>query len=499
MNRRASSGSVCFSMFYFNLYILKSPQAPILNSELSRSSHAALLFTSQMSSLATAKTMLSEDESIFDLTGPREMLTKEMAIEYFGVIKHPEKVHKICFSTKSFGDDAAEIAASAIVKMTNLKVADLSDFIAGRETSIGLRVLNKVSTALAATQLVELDLSENALGPRGVESCRPLLASKDTLESLSFCNDGLSAEAMEIIQRLLLFRGTDNPTRLKTLRFHNNMSGSGGAVAISKVLEQSPLLEHFELSSTRCGREGGLCLCKALGNCPNLKSVNVCDNTFGAEGGEVLAQSLIGKTSLEILKVGDVTLEDQGTHAILKILSDSRATSALRILSLEANDITFEGLQCLQDVFRRQTKLERLILDDNCDLGSRGALRVSRALKFASALNTLSMKSCDLKRAGAVAIVESLKPRKETSGQTLTVLLDENRISEEGVTLINDMFATDLQGSAVLGPLDDNDDEASEDEEFDDDDVEADVSAENASAAANVEDDIAGTLDKLSL
>ena len=182
--------------------------------------------------------MLSEDESIFDLTGPREMLTKEMAVEYFGVIKNPENVHKICFSTKSFGEDAAEIAASAIVKMTNLKVADLSDFIAGRETSIGLRVLNMISTALASTQLVELDLSENALGPRGVESCRPLLSSKDTLESLSFCNDGLSAEAMEIISDLLLFRGTDSPTRLKTLRFHNNMSGSGCLLYTSDAADE---------------------------------------------------------------------------------------------------------------------------------------------------------------------------------------------------------------------------------------------------------------------
>ena len=201
--------------------------------------------------------LLSDDGKCFNLTGAREMLTKELSEKYFSAIKEPEKIEKICLSTKSFGDEAADVASEVIAKMTSLKIADLSDFIAGRETSIGLSVLNKISTALAATQLVELDLSENALGPRGIESCRPLLASKETLQRLSFCNDGLSAEAMESIRDLLLFRGVDQPTSLKSLRFHNNMSGSGGAIAIAKVVEQSPLLERFELSSTRCGRDGG--------------------------------------------------------------------------------------------------------------------------------------------------------------------------------------------------------------------------------------------------
>ena len=100
----------------------------------------------------------------FSLQGDREMLTAETTAGYFSKIDNPEHIHKIVFSTKSFDVASAKIAAGYIEKMTNLKIADLSDFIAGRETSIGLEVLNIISTALSKTKLVELDLSENALG-----------------------------------------------------------------------------------------------------------------------------------------------------------------------------------------------------------------------------------------------------------------------------------------------------------------------------------------------
>ena len=443
----------------------------------------------------TVSTLLSVDGSVFDLTGKREMLTKELCEKYFSVIEDPTKIEKICLSTKSFGNDAADIAAEVIAKMTNLKIADLSDFIAGRETSVGLSVLNKISTALAATQLVELDLSENALGPRGIESCRPLLASKETLQRLSFCNDGLSAEAMESIRDLLLFRGADKPTSLKSLRFHNNMSGSGGGIAIAKVVEQSPLLESFELSSTRCGREGGVCLSKALAKCPKLKSVNLSDNTFGAECGEILGNSMKGKLDLEVFKAGDISLEDEGCSALLKAFCDSSTSNKLELFSLEANDITVEGLENLGAFFRSQAKLSTLQLDDNCELGSRGALRIARALKHTKSLTNLSLKACDIKRKGAIAIAEAIVNNKDNFVSTLTLLLDENRISSAGMKLVLEMFKTSLSGIATFGPTEENDDEASDDEEFDDDDIQADERAESKTLT----DDLSGALDKLAL
>lgn len=46
----------------------------------------------------------------------------------------------------------------------------------------------------------------------------------------------------------------------KTLHFYNNMSGSGGAAAIAKVLRECNSLKDFRFSATRSSSDGCLAL-----------------------------------------------------------------------------------------------------------------------------------------------------------------------------------------------------------------------------------------------
>ena len=59
--------------------------------------------------------------------------------------------------------------------------------------------LAALGDALAGVQLREIDLSDNAVGPKGVEACRAFLANQLALERLLFCNCGISAEAADIV------------------------------------------------------------------------------------------------------------------------------------------------------------------------------------------------------------------------------------------------------------------------------------------------------------
>ena len=441
-----------------------------------------------MATLVNNNNNNNDNTTTFSLVGTREMLTAETTTKYFATIKNPETINKIIFSTKSFDVDSAKIASTYIEKMVNLKIADLSDFIAGRETSIGLEVLNIISTALSKTKLVELDVSENALGPRGIEACKPLLASKETLARISFCNDGLSAEACESIRDLLLFRGENMPTSLTHLRFHNNMSGSGGAIAIADVVKNSPSLQLFELSSTRCGRDGGETLCSAFEFCPNIESINVGDNTFGIESGKILAQVLKNKTKLKYLKVSDIGLEDEGMSALLLSLGTEKCTNLIE-LDISCNDLTYEGLLSLGLVFRNNLQLEKLILDDN-EIGSRGSMRVARAIeKNSKKLNHLAMMTCDIKRNGVNAICDvflnnnkkddnSNDNNNNDNNDKTKVLLNGNRISSESMALIQDQYIKSMESFVEFGSFSDNDSEASDDEEYEDDDITNDIKTE---------------------
>ena len=48
--------------------------------------------------------------------------------------------------------------------------------------------------------LAHVDVSENAMGPDGVEACRPAIEGKEGLRALFMCNNGLSEAAMETVR-----------------------------------------------------------------------------------------------------------------------------------------------------------------------------------------------------------------------------------------------------------------------------------------------------------
>ena len=86
---------------------------------------------------------------------------------------------QIKFSTKSFGIEAAEVAARAIENVaSSLTHADISDIIAGRPEKEVLVALQIISQSLAKTKLKALDLSDNALGQKGIIACTQAFAQQ---------------------------------------------------------------------------------------------------------------------------------------------------------------------------------------------------------------------------------------------------------------------------------------------------------------------------------
>lgn len=87
----------------------------------------------------------------------------------------------ICLSNKSFDNGAATVIAEYIESLNDIKIADISDIIAGRPTEEALKTLAIICSSLKKFELVEVNVSENALGPKGVEACKSILMG-DKLE-----------------------------------------------------------------------------------------------------------------------------------------------------------------------------------------------------------------------------------------------------------------------------------------------------------------------------
>ncbi|KAL6214711.1 hypothetical protein ACLB2K_014143 [Fragaria x ananassa] len=399
---------------------------------------------------------ISVVESVFDISGGRRsFIDAEEAEELFKPLReHGNSYTKICLSNRSFGLDAANVAVPILSSIKHqLKEVDLSDFIAGRSETEAIEVMNLFSSALEGCVLRYLNLSDNAMGEKGVNAFESLLSSQSKLEELYLMNDGISEEAARAVSKFI-----PSTKKLRVLHFHNNMTGDEGAMSISDIVKRSPVLEDFRCSSTRVGSEGGVALAEALGTCTHLKKLDLRDNMFGVESGVALSKVISAFTDLTEVYLSYLNLEDEGTEALANSLKDS--APSLEVLELAGNDITPKSTAALASCIGAKQFLTRLILSEN-ELKDEGAILISKALAESHVqLTEVDLSSNSIRRAGARLLAQAVvnKPGFKSLN------INGNFISDEGIDEVVDMFKNSPH---LLGPLDENDPEGEDLDEED--------------------------------
>lgn len=391
---------------------------------------------------------------MFDISkGARSFIEAKEAEETLEPLKEPGNSYtKICFSNRSFGLEAARVAEPILASIKNqLKEVDLSDFIAGRPEAEALEVMNIFSTALEGSILKSLNLSNNALGEKGVRAFGALLRSQSCLEELHLMNNGISEEAAEAVCELIPLT-----EKLRVLQFHNNMTGDKGALAISKVVKRSPLLEDFRCSSTRVGSEGGVALSEALDTCTHLKKLDLRDNMFGVEAGVALSKALSKYAGLTEVYLSYLNLEDEGAMAIARALKES--APSLEVLDMAGNDITAEAAPIVAACIAEKQHLTKLNLAEN-ELKDEGAIQISKVLEESHLqLKEVDMSINSIRRAGARVLARVVVQKPEFK----FLNIDGNFISDEGIDEVKEMFE---KFPDRLGSFDENDPEGGDDEE----------------------------------
>ncbi|XP_059458434.1 RAN GTPase-activating protein 2 [Corylus avellana] len=389
-------------------------------------------------------------ETLFDIsTGQRAFIEADEAEKLLRPLKEPGNSYtKMCFSNRSFGLGAARVAEPILVSLKDqLKEVDLSDFIAGRPEVEALEVMNIFSAALEGSVLKSLNLSNNALGEKGVRAFGALLKSQTCLEELYLMNDGISVEAAQAVCELI-----PSTEKLRILQFHNNMTGDQGALAISEVVKRSPLLEDFRCSSTRIGSEGGVTLSEALKTCTHLKKLDLRDNMFGVEGGVALSKALSNHADLSEVYLSYLNLEDEGSIAIANVLKET--APSLEVLEMAGNDITADAAPVIATCIVAKQLLTKLNLAEN-ELKDEGAIQISKALEGHPQLKEVDL-SCNLiRRAGARVLAQMVVQKPEFK----LLNINGNFISDEGIDEVNDIFK---KSPDLLGALDENDPEGEE-------------------------------------
>lgn len=409
-------------------------------------------------SMGGGKPAVADVSGVFDLSsGTREVLNKERAETVLKpLLAAGASFVKVKLSGQSFGADSSEVAAAALANnAATLKDADLSDVIAGRPEAEALIALKKVLDGLMTTKLDSLDLSDNALGEKGVRAAGDLLKAQPGLKSLTFCNDGISKEAAAAIAEIL-----PAPQNLQKLHFFNNMSGDEGAFAIANVLARSTSMQDFRMSSTRVMEKGGLALAQAIGAGSKLVKIDLKDNTLGEIGGKALAKVLRNHPNLKHVILSETAIGNKGAIALVKALSET--APHLEVLELACNDITTSGASKMAPFLMAMKRLTKVVLAEN-EINERGTLAIASALTASGApLQELDFYQCGVRRLGAQTLA---KLASEKGLRTLG--LNGNMIPAEALEVI-----VEALGEEVLGELDENDEDDDGDDEEDDDDDE---------------------------
>lgn len=389
-------------------------------------------------------------------------------------------ITKVVLSGKSYTVDAADVIADFIRDVApNVKIAILSDIIASRPEEEGLAVLKIICYSFFHSALEEVDLSDNALGSKGISACDSVLSfQKWSLKKLSLCNNGLSATAMQEVADILC--GNDDETdnsnnicsRLTSINFFNNMSGNGGCSAFARILSKCTTnLTHVRFSSTRAGNEGSMIIASALEGLGesliNIEYLDLMDNSFKSNGGAVLARALRLCPNLKYLNLRDCILDDDATGFICHAIWAGDAP--LEFLDVSGNELTKKSAKYIADIMEEGIggTLKVLHCEEN-ELTSRGVSYIADKLPPGIQEIRLGFNECG--SIGAQALIKRYSSDNINFSDLKLIHLDGNMFPDNNVQLLQETFGD------LLPEMEDNDDEddidADLEDESDDDDEE---------------------------
>jgi len=397
-------------------------------------------------SMEGASLVLGGEREFYDEAAAKAALAPLLAAD--------SRITRVKFSTKSFGRAAAEVARRAISNAKDsLTDADLSDVIAGRPEDEAKESLRIMAEGLSECKLRALDLSDNALGEKGIVACKAALQHMTTLESLTLQNVGLSVHACRALADLL-----PNPEGLKKLHLANNMSDDEGAKSIGQLLAKAPNMQDFKMWYCRVKGPGGSALAHGLSASTHLISIDLGGNPMGPGVAGDLAAALTQQQNQRVLRLGDTLLENEGVSLICTALSHT--APYLEELDLSLNELTAEGAVAVARCIMGKPGITKLNLREN-ELGDRGVVTVCRALSANTALRVLDLSENQIKGPGAIAAAKACCGRKGLE----MLALDGNWIPEDTVEEVRALFAGGAAGEGALGPMEDNDPDMADEEE----------------------------------
>jgi Ran GTPase-activating protein 1 len=294
---------------------------------------------------------------------------------------------ELTFSGNTVGIDAAKVLGKALEKHPEFERAHWKDMFTGRmKTEIPPALKNLARGIMTAgAKLVELDFSDNAFGPIGVEGIKDLLKSPCcyTLKELKLNNTGCGVTGGKALAKLLTecYEGSKKqgkPLALTVFVLGRSRQENEGAKALAEIFKKMGSLEEVVMPQNGIFHEGIAALSKAFACNPNLRILNLNDNTFTPKGAKALADVLPKLQKLKLLNVGDCLLKSEGATFISEAISHGHFE--MEELQMDANEIRVDGGLAIARAIANKTNLKTLGINSN-QFGEEGCRKITKELE----------------------------------------------------------------------------------------------------------------------
>lgn len=325
--------------------------------------------------------------------------TANDALKVVEAIKACPCLNYLDLEGNTLGIPAAEVIAEALKeKGAPLKIALWKDMFTGRLKTEIPKALEYLGTALciAGSRLTELDLSDNAFGPIGIQGLANLLTSSPcyTLQELRLNNNGLGISGGKMLAKALekcLENSSKEGTSLalKVFIVGRNRLENEGAQALASVFEKLKTLEEVVMQQNGIYHIGIAAIAQGLAANPNLRVLNLNDNTIGLKGAKALAKVLPIFRGLEELNLGDCLLKTKGALVLAETLEIHGNHTSLKYLDLSNNELHADAGNAIAKATHDKTLLTNLQLDGNC-FGTEGRENLRQILMKLGRIDALN-------------------------------------------------------------------------------------------------------------
>lgn len=252
------------------------------------------------------------------------------------ILKTNRSIKRLYLQNNSIGTDGLKPLAAAVETNSALEILDIG-FNQVTESNLGA-----LTIMLEECRLIELNLSDNVIGPDGARRIAQAMDLNVSINSLNLQNTSIGSTGSAAIANLLM-----NNRTLRQLNLGNNAVCLAGAEALALSLKSGTSLESLILPYTRLGQQGVQVLANALQTNTSLRFLDISGNSCHNHALNDICAMLEVNPWLDTLWLKCAALRDSDVIKLMKSLESD--TSSLCELDLTDNFFGFEGERAISD------------------------------------------------------------------------------------------------------------------------------------------------------